>query len=124
MIATSDWLQPAPLSSEPPSASAAAAISGPVWRRVPWVSRPAVIEARPESCGGSSSLPESTTSIAVTSGTPSRGATMTRRPFGRAFSTGAAIASGRGAAGGGGVSNGCADAAAASSSGRAKASQR
>jgi hypothetical protein len=59
--------------------------------------------ARPGRRGGSASLPDSTSSWLVTSGTPWRRATTTRRPLSSTLSLGAAITSGRGGAGGGGV---------------------
>ena len=61
-------------------------------------------DARPAWRGGSTSAPDSTSSCALTSGTPRRSASTTRSPFGRVADCGAAICSGRGAAGGGGVS--------------------
>ena len=108
VIETSAWFQPAPLSSEPPSASAAAASCGALWRLVPCVISDALSDASPASRGGSASAPASATSSALTSGTPSRRATITRRPLSSFISLGAAIVSGRGAAGGGGVVYGCA----------------
>ena len=103
MIATLDWFQPAALSSEPPSASAAVASAVAVCLPVPLVSKVAVSVASPESLSGSASLPDSTSSCAVTSRTPRRSASKMRSPFGSFCSTGGATASGRGAAGAGGV---------------------
>jgi hypothetical protein len=102
------------LSSVPPSASAAFAIAVAPRRFVPFVSRSAVTDARPPLPVASASLPDSTSSCAVTSGNPCRSATITRRPFASVASRGASICSGRGAAGTGGVSNCCAQAARAS----------
>ena len=65
-----DWFQPAPLSSDPPSASAAVASAVALCLRVPLVSKVAVSVARPESFSGSASLPESTSRFAVTRRTP------------------------------------------------------
>ena len=97
VIETRRLFQPAPLSSEPPSASAAAASSGALRRLVPCVMQRGGRATRaPTAAADRPRRPASATSSALTSGTPSRRATMTRKPLPSFVSLGAAIASGRG----------------------------
>ena len=70
VIETNERSQPAPLSSWPPSASAASAICGAERLAVPLVSSVAVTSASPDVSRGSVSAPERITSCAVTSGRP------------------------------------------------------
>ncbi len=110
VIETVERYQPAPLSSVPPSTSAASAICGAVRLAVPLVRSVAVMSARPASFAGSVSDPARTTSSEVTSGRPRRCATTTRKPLSSVVDSGAAMTSGRGAPGAGGASKGCANA--------------
>src|SRR5882724_364079 len=98
-----DASHPAPAFNVPPRASIASAICVALFVLVPRVNRDAVISAAPDRSVGSTSPPLLMISCAVTSGISVRGITITRKPFGKFFSTGLGKTVKCGAVGGGGV---------------------
>jgi hypothetical protein len=103
LVVMVDESHPAPEFNVPPSASIASAIWVALFVLVPRVKREAVISAAPDKSFGSTSPPLLMRSCAVTSGISVRGTTITRKPFGRFFSTGLGNTVECGAVGGGGV---------------------